>query len=63
MKLLFALVLGSVFGLSAAASAQRADRNVDMPIVRSLNWFSFVGGDDIRAACAPGSRDPLAARL
>jgi hypothetical protein len=57
MKLLFALVLGSAFGFSATASAQRADRNVDMPIVRSINWFGFVGGDDIHASCASGGRD------
>src|SRR5476649_2085937 len=57
MKVSFALALGLVFGLSAAASAQRADRNVDMPIVRSVNWFGFVGGDDIRASCTRGSRD------
>jgi len=57
MKVSFALSLGLVLGLSTAASAQRADRNVDMPIVRSVNWFGFVGGDDIRASCTRGSRD------
>jgi hypothetical protein len=59
MKLSFAIALGLVFGLSATASAQRADRNVDMPIVRSVNWFGFVGGDDIRASCVSGGRDRL----
>ena len=26
-------------------------------VTRSLTWFSFVAGDDIKAACVPGSRD------
>ena len=43
--------------VAAPAWAQRADRMVDPPIVRSLNWYSYVGGDDIRAACRPGGRD------
>lgn len=30
---------------------------VDNPIARNLTWFSYVGGDDIRAACAPGAPD------
>src|SRR5947209_6032738 len=60
MKRPLALALGLVLGFSAtAAFAQRADRNVDLPIVRSLNWFGFVAGDDIRAACTPGSRDRI----
>ena len=50
------------FGLALAASPRRlrpsgADRNVDQPIVRSFNWFAYVGGDDIRAACRPGGRN------
>jgi hypothetical protein len=56
MKLLLALAIGLILGGAGVASAQRADRNVDMPIVRSLNWFGYVGGDDIRAACRPGGR-------
>jgi hypothetical protein len=46
--------------VAVSASAQRADRSVDPPIVRSFNWFSYVGGDDIRAGChQPGSRNHL----
>ena len=41
------------------AWAQRPDRTVDAPIVRSINWFSYVAGDDIRAACQPGARNHL----
>ena len=31
--------------------------SVDNPVERSLTWFSFVAGDDIRAACATDSVD------
>ena len=27
------------------------------PVRQSLTWFSFIGGDDLRAGCAPGSPD------
>jgi hypothetical protein len=51
-----ALALASPF---SAAVAQRADRNVDAPGVRSFTWFGYVGGDDIRAACQPGGRSRI----
>jgi len=51
----FGLVLAGVSG----ASAQRPDRNVDPPIVRSFNWFSYVAGDDIRANCGKDGRNRL----
>jgi hypothetical protein len=58
--MVFGLALGgSMMGSMDAALAQRVDRNVDQPIVRSLNWFGFVGGDDIRAACTPGGRNHI----
>jgi len=59
MKMLSALVFGLMFGAAATASAQRPDRTVDTLVVRSLNWFGYVGGDDIRAACAPGGRNRI----
>lgn len=59
MRIISALALTSMLLLATAASAQRADRNVDMPVVRSFHWFSYVGGDDIRAACHPGGRSRL----
>ncbi|WP_119462303.1 hypothetical protein [Rhodospirillaceae bacterium SYSU D60014] len=31
--------------------------NIDKPIARRLTWFSYIGGDDIRAACGPGMLD------
>jgi hypothetical protein len=27
------------------------------PVAGSLTWFSYVGGEDLRANCAPGTRD------
>lgn len=27
------------------------------PVARAVTWFSYVGGDDIRAACKPGAPD------
>lgn len=52
-----AAALGLTLATGAAAWAQRADRAVDQPVVRSLNWFSYVAADDIRAACRPGGRN------
>ncbi len=59
MRSLSAMVFTLVFAASATAHAQRADRNVDQPVVRSLSWFGYVGGDDIRAACQPGGRNRI----
>src|SRR6185295_10649270 len=59
MKRLMAAALGLTFAIVSPALAQRADRNVDQPVVRSLNWFAYVAADDIRAACQPGGRNRL----
>ena len=56
MNRLMAAAFGLTLAISPAALAQRADRNVDEPVVRSLNWFSYVAAGDIRAACQPGGR-------
>jgi len=29
--------------------------NVDTPVIGRLQWFSFIGGDDIRKQCVPGA--------
>jgi hypothetical protein len=55
-------VFAATFGLviaASVASAQRADRYVSPPIVRSFNWFSYVGGDDIRAECGRDGRNRM----
>ncbi len=44
----------AVLGLSACTTFQGSTSN---PIERSLTWFSFLAGDDIRASCEPGSPD------
>jgi hypothetical protein len=59
MNRLMAAALGLTFAIVPAALAQRADRNVDQPVVRSLNWFGYVAADDVRAACQPGGRNRL----
>jgi len=55
----FAAALGAVLLVATAASAQRPDRTVDPPIVRSFNWFSYVAGDDIRSNCGKDGRNRL----
>jgi hypothetical protein len=59
MARIMAAALGLTLGLVPTAWAQRADRNVDQPVVRSLNWFSYVAAEDIRATCRPGGRNRL----
>src|SRR4030088_2496432 len=59
MKRVFAAAFALILLTSSTAFAQRADRNVDMPIVRSFHWFDYVGGDDIRQACGKDGRNRL----
>jgi hypothetical protein len=59
MKAFFAAVTALAAMSASVASAQRADRYVDKPVVRSFNWFDFVAANDIRAACEPGGRSHL----
>lgn len=42
-------------GLLLAGCA--ADGLSSNPVERSFTWFSYLGGDDIRAACAPGGAE------
>lgn len=55
---LAAMAMAAV-SIAGAAHAQRPDRNVDMPVVRSFNWFAYVGGDEIRANCGRDGRNRL----
>ena len=59
MKRVFAAAFALILLTGSTAFAQRADRNVDMPIVRSFHWFDYVGGDDIRQACGKDGRNRL----
>ena len=44
-------------GAAAAltASACTYTGGVENPVARKSSWFSFVGGDDVRNRCRPGS--------
>src|SRR5437899_6463412 len=55
----FAAAFGLALVTAAVAFAQRPDRNVELPIVRSVHWFDYVGGNDIRAACGKDGRNRL----
>lgn len=59
MKRKITVVIGLVLVFASSAWAQRADRNVDRPIVRSFNWFSYVAADDIRQACRADGRSQI----
>ncbi|MBS0540791.1 MAG: hypothetical protein JSR47_18665 [Proteobacteria bacterium] len=56
-----AVAFGLAWSLAAAGPswAQRAGPNVDAPVLRTFNWFGYVGGDDIRDRCRPGSRNRI----
>ena len=58
MRMAYAAAL-ALSVIAAPAWAQRANRSVDPPIVRSFNWFAYVGGHDIHAACQPEGRNHI----
>lgn len=46
------------FAAVAAALAVAACSDVsriDTPVIGQLSWFAYIGGEDIRAGCAPGT--------
>lgn len=49
-----AFTVVAALGLAACTTF---DGSTDNPVERSLTWFSYVAGDDIRAACTTGSPD------
>ncbi|MBO6783078.1 MAG: hypothetical protein JJ899_07385 [Alphaproteobacteria bacterium] len=54
------LTRSGILGVAAAAilaACTTYTGSTDNPIERSLTWFSYVAGDDIRASCTAGSRD------
>lgn len=46
-----AVRLAALFLSGAVLTACANESGAENPIARNLNWFSYVGGDDIRAAC------------
>lgn len=50
------MAAAAVFALLLLAGCA-APGPVDAPVARNLTWFSYLGGDDIRAACASGASD------
>ena len=59
MKVSFVAAFGLALVAVSPASAQRPDAKVEQPIVRTFNWFSYVGADDIRSSCEPDGRSRL----
>jgi hypothetical protein len=60
MKWKFAGVVAGTLAFSALAACNTPpDRAIDTPFARSLNWFGYVGGDDIRAACPAQDRSRI----
>jgi hypothetical protein len=47
------LLVGAVALLAGCAYRGQ----IDQPITLKFTWFSYVAGDDIRAACTPGGQD------
>jgi hypothetical protein len=52
----FFLVLGALAGLLAGCTYSG---DIDDPLVRRVQWFSYVQGEDIVAACSEGAPDRL----
>lgn len=52
-----AAVLGAALCVAAGVLADCTYRGRDDAISQRFTWFSYVNGDDIRAACTAGSRD------
>lgn len=48
------LIFGLIFGLLGACAYTGG---IDQPVTIKVTWFSYLNGDDIRAACKPGSQD------
>ncbi len=46
-------MLASLVMLGACAQGQP----IDNPLTQKASWFSYINGDDLRAACGPGSAE------
>lgn len=49
--------IGAIFAALFVVAGCASTGPSDSPGARNLSWFSYVGGDDIRVACAPGASD------
>ncbi len=60
MKRKWTLAIAAVLAAGGLAACDMPlERAVETPLGRSLNWFAYVGGDDIRAACTPQGRNRI----
>lgn len=57
MNSLLARVVAMLLGVTALASCTWTGGDIGDPLERKTHWFSFVGGDDIRAHCDAYSPD------
>lgn len=57
MKAVLLRISAVFFAVSAVASCAYQGGDIGDPLVRKTQWFSFVEGEDIRAACAAGTPD------
>lgn len=57
MKPLFLRLAAAFAGLAALSACTWNGGDIGDPLQRKVHWFSFVGGDDIRASCAAGTPD------
>lgn len=59
-RLLSALwAAGLVAGLAGLTASCTSTGDISNPLVRKATWFSYLNGDDLRAACVPGAPDRL----
>jgi len=56
-KLISGMRIAALAGVLAVGGCTTYTGSADNPVERSFTGFSYVAGDDIKAACAPGSRD------
>lgn len=57
MTSLLARAAAMLLGVAALASCSWTGGDIGDPLERKAHWFSFVGGDDVRASCDATSPD------
>lgn len=53
----FSVLATAILAATLAAACAYQSGDEANPFTRKFTWFSFVGGDDVRAACRPGASD------